>query len=170
MSEQQTIPFWDKQIETASREEIGKIQLEGLRRQIEQGMKTEFYRPRLVEAGITSPEDIQSLSDIRKLPFTTKNDLREAYPYGLLAVPQDDVVRLHASSGTTGTPTVIFLTQKDIDTASDTMARALASVGGSKKDVIQNMMSYGLFTGGMCFHYGAERLGAMVIPTGREIP
>ena len=159
------IPFWDKKIETAPRAEIERIQLEGLKRQISQSLNTDFYKPRLASAGISGPDDIKSLADIRKLPFTTKNDLREAYPFGLLAVPKQEVVRVHASSGTTGTPTVIYLTQKDLDTASDTMARALTAAGGTRDDVVQNMMTYGLFTGGLCFHYGAERMGAMVIPT-----
>lgn len=159
------IPFRDKAIETASRAEIERVQLAGLKRQIEQALKTEFYRGRLASAGISSPDDIRTLADIRKLPFTTKGDLRDAYPFGLLAVPKEEVVRVHASSGTTGTPTVIYLTQRDLDVASDTMARSLAAAGGTRHDVVQNMMTYGLFTGGLCFHYGAELLGAMVIPT-----
>ncbi len=159
------IPFRDIAIETASRETIARIQLEGLRRQVAQGLKTDFYRKRFAECGISSPEDIGTPDDIRKLPFTTKGDLRDAYPFGLLAVPKSEVVRIHASSGTTGTPTVIYLTQKDLDRASDTMARSLMAAGGTKDDVIQNMMTYGLFTGGLCFHYGAELMGAMVIPT-----
>jgi phenylacetate-CoA ligase len=159
------IPFRDRAIETASRAEIERVQLAGLKRQIAQALKTDFYRGRLASAGISSPDDIRTLADIRKLPFTTKGDLREAYPFGLLAVPKEEVVRVHASSGTTGTPTVIYLTQRDLDVASDTMARSLAAAGGTRHDVVQNMMTYGLFTGGLCFHYGAELLGAMVIPT-----
>ena len=159
------IPFRDKKIETAPRAVIEWIQLEGLKTQIEHALNTDFYRKRFKAAGITSSDCIKTLADIRKLPFTSKNDLREAYPFGLLAVPKDQVVRVHASSGTTGTPTVIYLTQKDLDMASDTMARSLTAAGGTKDDVCQNMMTYGLFTGGLCFHYGAERLGAMVIPT-----
>ncbi len=158
-------PFRDRPVETASRETIEAIQLEGLKRQIELALKTPFYRDRLAEAGIAGPDDIESLADIRKIPFTAKGDLREAYPFGLLAVPRKDVVRVHASSGTTGIPTVIYLTQKDLDLASDTMARCLTAAGGSSDDVVQNMMTYGLFTGGLCFHYGAELMGAMVIPT-----
>ncbi|MBN1617440.1 MAG: phenylacetate--CoA ligase [Spirochaetales bacterium] len=160
-----SIPFRDKEIECASREKIEAIQLEALRRQVEHALKTDFYSKRFAKAGITGPQDIKTLSDISRLPFTTKGDLREAYPFGLLAVPQSEVVRVHASSGTTGTPTVIYLTQKDLDLASDTMARSLTAAGGSKNDIIQNMMTYGLFTGGLCFHYGAELMGAMVIPT-----
>ena len=163
--EKEEVPFRDIAIETASRAVLERIQLEGLKRQVEHGLNTDFYRKRFVAAGITSPDDIRTLADIRKLPFTTKNDLREAYPFGLLAVPKDQVVRVHASSGTTGTPTVIYLTQKDLDMASDTMARSLQAAGGNKNDIVQNMMTYGLFTGGLGFHYGAEMMGAMVIPT-----
>lgn len=159
------IPFRDKAVETAPRAEIEKMQLAGLRRQIAHALNTPFYRARYEAAGITSPDAVTTLADIRKLPFTTKGDLREAYPFGLLAVPKDQVVRVHASSGTTGTPTVIYLTQKDLDTASDTMARSLTAAGGTRDDIVQNMMTYGLFTGGLCFHYGAELMGAMVIPT-----
>ncbi len=159
------VPFWDKEIETASRDELSSIQLACLRTQVDNALKTDFYRPRLSSCGIRGGSDIRTLDDIRKLPFTTKADLREAYPFGLLAVPREEVVRIHASSGTTGTPTVIYLTQKDLDTASDTMARCLSAAGASRHDVVQNMMTYGLFTGGLCFHYGAERMGAMVIPT-----
>ncbi len=160
-----TVPFRDRKVETAPRAVIEWMQLEGLKTQVANALKTDFYRDRLVKAGIPGPECIETLADIRKLPFTTKNDLRDAYPFGLLAVPKDQVVRVHASSGTTGTPTVIYLTQKDLDTASDTMARSLMAAGGTKDDVVQNMMTYGLFTGGLGFHYGAELMGAMVIPT-----
>lgn len=159
------IPYRDKAVETAPREVIEWMQLTALRKQVTAALKTPFYRPRLAERGISSGEDIKTLADIRKLPFTTKNDLREAYPFGLLAVPKEEVVRVHASSGTTGTPTVIYLTQHDLDMASDTMARSLQAAGGTKDDIIQNMMTYGLFTGGLGFHYGAEKMGAMVIPT-----
>lgn len=162
---QREIPFRDKKIETAPREVIEWMQLDGLKRQIDHALETDFYGKRYRDAGITSSDCVKTLADIRKLPFTTKSDLREAYPFGLLAVPKEEVVRVHASSGTTGTPTVIYLTQKDLDMASDTMARSLTAAGGSRDDVVQNMMTYGLFTGGLCFHYGAELLGAMVIPT-----
>ena len=109
--------FWDKKTETMSRADIEKCQLEGLKKQIENAMRTPFYKERLTKAGITGPESIKSLDDLRKIPFTTKHDLREVYPYGLLAVPKSEVVRVHASSGTTGTPTVIYLTAKDVDMA-----------------------------------------------------
>jgi len=157
--------FWDKEIETLPREKIEELQLEALKKQIDNAFKTDFYKKKLTEAGINSSDDIKSLKDLRKIPFTTKHDLREVYPYGLLAVPQSEIVRVHASSGTTGTPTVIYLTQKDVDMAADTMARCLAAAGCTNEDTCQNMMTYGLFTGGMSFHYGAEKLGMTVVPT-----
>ena len=158
------IPFLDRKIETAPREEIERIQLEGLKKQIKSALRTEFYRKKYDGLGITE-DTVSSLDDIRRLPFTTKNDLRDAYPFGLLAVPKDDVVRLHASSGTTGAATVIYLTQKDLDTASDTMARSLRAAGCSCHDILQNMMTYGLFTGGLGVHNGVEYVGASVVPT-----
>ncbi|NLK46366.1 MAG: phenylacetate--CoA ligase [Treponema sp.] len=157
--------FWDKKAETMSRDEIETIQLELLKKQIENALLTSFYKERLTKVNITSPNDIKSLDDLRRIPFTTKHDLREVYPYGLLAVPHSEVVRVHASSGTTGTPTVIYLTAKDVDMAADTMARGLAAAGCNRYDTCQNMMTYGLFTGGMSFHYGAEKLGMTVVPT-----
>ena len=157
--------FWDKKAETMSRDEIETIQLELLKKQIENALLTSFYKERLTKVNITSPNDIKSLDDLRRIPFTTKHDLRDVYPYGLLAVPHSEVVRVHASSGTTGTPTVIYLTAKDVDMAADTMARGLAAAGCNRYDTCQNMMTYGLFTGGMSFHYGAEKLGMTVVPT-----
>ncbi len=159
------IPFWDRSIETISKDELRSLQLAGLKKQVEHALCTPFYRKRLAEAGITRSDCIKTLDDIRRLPFTTKNDLRDAYPFGLLAVPKEDLVRVHASSGTTGTPTVIYHTQKDLDMATDTMARSIVAAGGCRSDVLQNMMTYGLFTGGLGFHYGAERVGITVIPT-----
>lgn len=157
--------FWDKKVETMSREDIEKCQVASLKKQVENAFRTPFYKERLTKAGITGPESIKNLSDLQKIPFTTKYDLRSVYPYGLLAVPHSEVVRVHASSGTTGTPTVIYMTAKDVDLAADTMARSLAAAGCTKNDTCQNMMTYGLFTGGMNFHYGAEKLGMTVIPT-----
>ena len=159
------IPFWDKAIETLEREQIEKLQLIGLKKQVEHALHTDFYSKRLKECNIRGTEDFKNLSDIRKLPFTTKNDLREAYPFGMLCGPKEDLVRIHASSGTTGTPTIIYHNQKDLDMASDTMARSLVAAGCKKGDIVQNMMTYGLFTGGLGFHYGAERIGMTVIPT-----
>ncbi len=158
--------FWEKEIETISREDLARAQLEGLRETVRSALRTTFYTGRLAEAGIRSPDDIRSLDDLRRIPFTTKDDLRRAFPEGLLAVDRSDVVRLHASSGTTGIPTVIYHTQSDIERWANLNARSLAAAGCTRADVFQNMMSYGLFTGGLGMHYGAERLGMMVIPVG----
>ncbi len=152
------------EIETMDREALAALQLLRFKRAVKTALKTPFYKSRLQGVGIKSPEDLKTLEDIRKIPFTTKEDLREAYPYGLLAVDKDDVVRMHASSGTTGTPTVIYQTQHDLDRWTDLTARSLVAAGCGKSDVFQNMMTYGLFTGGLGLHYGAEKLGMLVIP------
>jgi len=158
------IQFWNREIETAGREELRALQLRLLKEQVDRALTTPFYRQRLAEAGIRSGEDIRTLEDLVKIPFTTKNDLRDSYPYGMLAVPKEEVVRMHASSGTTGTPTVIYLTREDLDASTDITSRSIVCTGGRKGDVFQNMMTYGLFTGGLGLHYGAENLGMMVIP------
>lgn len=124
-----------------------------------------FYRARMEDWNVT-PDDIKSLDDLKKLPFMTKSDLRDNYPMGLLACPKDEVVRVHASSGTTGKPTVVAYTAGDIDSWTECMASCLKTAGVNEKDVFQVILGYGLFTGALGFHYGAERLGAMVIPTG----
>jgi len=158
------IKFWNKEVETASREKIEHIQLERLKSIIAAALKTPFYSKRLPAVGIKSPDDVKSLDDLRRIPFTMKDDLRQTYPKGLLAVDTSEVVRVHTSSGTTGIPTVIYLTAQDLNNATDLMARSITATGADKTDVLQNMMSYGLFTGGLCMHYGAERVGMMVIP------
>lgn len=117
-----------------------------------------------------SPEDIRSLDDLRKIPFTTKQDLRDNYPFGLAAVPMSEVVRLHSSSGTTGTPTVILHTQKDLDEWANAVARCLYMVGLRRGDVFQNSSGYGMFTGGLGFQYGAERLGMLTVPAAAATP
>jgi phenylacetate-CoA ligase len=122
-----------------------------------------FYRNKMQEAGI-HPEDIQSVKDLSKLPFTTKQDLRDNYPYGLFAVPMSEIVRIHASSGTTGKPTVVGYTRKDLSTWSEVVARTLSCAGAHKHDVIHVAYGYGLFTGGLGLHYGSEKIGATVIP------
>jgi len=122
-----------------------------------------LYRDRLREAGV-KPGDIRSLADLARLPFTVKDDFRQTYPYGLLAVPMEDVIRVHASSGTTGKPTVVAYTRQDVDTWSEVMARTLMAGGVGPSDVVHNAYGYGLFTGGLGFHYGAERVGAAVVP------
>ncbi|MDC7126913.1 MAG: phenylacetate--CoA ligase [Spirochaetales bacterium] len=158
------INYYNKKVECASREELDSIQLEGLKRAVELALNSDYYGKKLPESGITSSDDIKSLDDLKRLPFTKKNDLRDSYPYGFLAVDRSDVVRMHASSGTTGTPTTIYLTAEDLDRSTEILCRSLAGTGASSEDVFQNMMTYGLFTGGIMLHYGAEKLGMMVIP------
>jgi phenylacetate-CoA ligase len=155
----------DRDMERMSPDAMKAYQLEGLRFTVETALKTPFYQKRLKKCGITSPSDIQSLADIQRIPFTTKDDLRECYPKGLLAVPMKDVVRIHTSSGTTGIPTVIYHTQSDLDHWTGLLVRSAAACGVSAEDVFQNMMTYGMFTGGLGLHYGLERLGALVIPS-----
>jgi phenylacetate-CoA ligase len=158
------IRYWNKEIETADREKIRQIQMQRLKSIIASALKTPFYSRRLPSVGIKSPDDIKSLDDLRKMPFTMKDDLRQNYPKGLLSVDTAEVVRIHTSSGTTGIPTVIYLSAKDLDAATDIMARSIYGTGADRTDILQNMMSYGLFTGGLVMHYGAERVGLMVIP------
>ena len=121
------------------------------------------YRRKFAAAGV-GPDDLKSLADLAKFPFTTKQDLRETYPFGMFAVPMDQVVRVHASSGTTGKPTVVGYTKRDIDMWADVIARSIRAAGGTEKDIVHNALGYGLFTGGLGVHYGAERLGAAVVP------
>mgnify|MGYP003694408905 CR=1 FL=1 len=155
--------IWDE-VETLPRPEMEKLQVERLRAGIDRVSKTvPFYKKKLSEAGVTA-DSIRSLEDLDRLPFTTKADLRDNYPFDLLAVPMKEVIRLHASSGTTGKPTVVAYTRNDITLWSDLMARTYAAAGVTEDDVIHNAYGYGLFTGGLGFHYGAERLGAAVIP------
>jgi phenylacetate-CoA ligase len=150
--------------ETMPREALKAIQLSRLRTTLEKVYATvPFYRDSFKKAGIT-PQDINSLDDMRRIPFTTKQDLRDNYPYGMFAVPMENVIRIHASSGTTGSPTVVGYTKRDIETWSELMARCLAAGGATSRDILHNAYGYGLFTGGLGVHYGAERLGASVIP------
>ncbi len=151
--------------EWMSRDEIRAAQSEGLRRSVARAAKSAYYGSRFAEMGLC-PEDILSLDDISRLPFTTKDDLRMGYPTGLLAVDPEDVVRMHTSSGTTGRPVAIFYTREDIDCWAELMARCLACAGATSRDVFQNMSGYGLFTGGLGLHFGAERLGMWTIPAG----
>jgi len=147
------------------REELEKLKLRRLKESIFRAYTfVPAYKDKLDKAGV-KPHDINSLEDLTKLPFTTKQDLRDNYPFNLFAVPMSEVVRIHSSSGTTGKPTVVGYTKKDIDMWSELMARALYSCGATKNSVIQVSYGYGLFTGGLGAHYGAERLGASVIPT-----
>ncbi len=151
--------------EKLSRLEIERLQLMRLQRTLRQAAKSPFYGRRFRELGI-DPEQVTSLDDVRRLPFTTKQDLRDSYPDGLLAMPVSEMVRMHVSSGTTGTPTVIYHTKKDLDWWASLMARCMHMVGLRRTDVFQNMSGYGLFTGGLGIHYGAERLGCLTIPAG----
>jgi phenylacetate-CoA ligase len=151
-------------IERQPRADLERVQLAGLRRTVAWAAeRVPLYRERLRAAGIVAAE-VTSLADLRRLPFTTKTDFRDTYPYGLLAVPLDAVVRIHASSGTTGKPTLVAYTRRDIDTWTTVMARTLNAGGVGPSDVVHNAYGYGLFTGGLGFHYGAERVGAAVIP------
>ena len=151
--------------EGLSREFLRKLQTERLKSTIATCLRSSFYGARLGGLGIRA-EDITSPDDIKKLPFTTKDDLRGNYPYGFLCQPMDQYVRLHASSGTTGTPTAIFYTQNDINSWAGLVARCMYAVGLRKGDVFQNMSGYGLFTGGLGIHYGSERLGCLTVPAG----
>ncbi|MDA3901472.1 MAG: phenylacetate--CoA ligase [Spirochaetes bacterium] len=156
--------YSDSEIQMFDHETLRALQLIRFKKIVSQALKTEFYRTKLGSVGIKHSSDITSINDIQKIPFTTKEDLRDTYPYGLLAADKDDVVRMHASSGTTGKPTVIYQTQSDLDNWTNLTVRSLIATGCSHKDVFQNMMTYGLFTGGIGLHYGAEKLGMFVIP------
>lgn len=158
--------FWQKDIETISRKALEELQLKRLKQTVRQACKNiPFYKEYFSKLNI-KPNDIASLKDIRKLPFTTREDLRENYPFGMLAVSKEQVVRLHTSSGTTGKPKAIFFSKKDVDRAAELIARCLIMTGIKKDDVLQNMMTYGLFTGALVMHYGAEKVGVLVIPAG----
>ena len=156
--------IWDEKHECMSRKDLGALQLERLQGAVKKVYdKVPFYRAKLDAAGV-KPADVKTLADLRKLPFTDKNDLRDNYPLGLLTVPQSEVREIHGSRGTTGKPIIVAYTNKDIDTWSEVMARTLANAGCNPGDVVQNAYGYGLFTGGLGVHYGGLRLGAMVIP------
>ena len=152
-------------IEYLDRAALEALQLLRLKKTVAVALTTPFYKERLNGVGIACAEDLKSLSDIQKIPFTTKDDLRDTYPYGLLSVHKDEVVRMHASSGTTGKPTVIYLDPSDLERWTNLTSRSLSACGCTRSDVFQNMMTYGLFTGGIGLHYGAERLGMFVIPS-----
>jgi phenylacetate-CoA ligase len=156
--------IWDEELETLPREALEALQLKRLVATAERVYATvPFYKRKFDESGM-KPSDIKSLRDLRRLPFTTKFDLRDSYPFGLFAVPMEQVVRIHASSGTTGKSTVVGYTRRDINSWAELMARSLSAAGAQKTDIIHNAYGYGLFTGGLGVHYGAERLGASVIP------
>ena len=151
------------ELETLDRQGIEALQLERLQKTVKHCMNSPFYKKRFVENGLT-PESIRSLEDLQKITFTTKQDLRDNYPFGIASVPLEKAVRLHSSSGTTGNPTVILHTQKDLDEWANAVARCLHMVGLRPGDVFQNSSGYGMFTGGLGFQYGAERLGMLTVP------
>ncbi len=157
--------FWNEELETMPREELEKMQLELIKAKVrEMYSLSGFFRKKMESAGLT-PDDINSFEDFRKIPFMRKSDLRDNYPDKLFVRPYDDLVRIHVSSGTTGKPTVVGYTQTDLDNWSESLARGMTSFGMTKKDMLQNFHGYGLFTGGLGVHYGAEKIGATVLPT-----
>lgn len=156
--------IWNERFETLQRSELESLQLKRLKSIVKKVYQAvPYYRQKMDDSGV-KPQHIKTLKDLQKLPFTTKDDLRKNYPFGLFAVPFEDVVRIHASSGTTGKPTVVGYTRKDIETWAEVMARTLSCGNVNKKDVVHNAYGYGLFTGGLGAHYGAEKIGAAVIP------
>ena len=155
--------YWNEKIETLPCDEIRKLQLQKLKEQVEYCYRTSvFYRKKFDAIGL-KPEDIETLDDLKKIPFTVKADLRENYPYGMVAAPPDEIVEIHASSGTTGTQIVCAYTKNDIDVWQEIMARSIYAAGGRSSDVIHIAYGYGLFTGGFGFHYGAQKVGARII-------
>ena len=158
--------FWDHDSETLARPTLEQFQLERLQETVRRvAQRVPFYREKFAELKL-QPEQIKSLADASRLPFTTGADLRAIYPDGLLAVSREEPVRLHTSSGTTGKPKAIFFSRNDVNNAAELIARSLTATGVTRQDVFQNMMSYGLFTGGLVMHYGAEKVGCLVIPAG----
>jgi len=161
--------MYEPEMETMPPGELRKLQERRLKENVEYCYENvPFYRKKFKDSGVT-PRDIEGIEDLQKIPFTAKDDLRDHYPYGLLAVPLEKVVRFHSSSGTTGTPTVVGYTGKDIETWSRIMARGIATAGARGKDIVQVAYGYGLFTGGLGLHYGSEALGAATIPAGGGI-
>lgn len=156
--------IFEPEYETMPREKLEKLQEERLRKTVRYCYeRIPFYKQRFKEAGIT-PDDIKTLDDLKKMPFTTKEDLRNAYPFGMLAADISEVLELHASSGTTGHPTTCAYTKGDLEVWANVMARVYASAGARKGDIVQNAYGYGLFTGGLGFHYGAIKVGAVILP------
>ena len=156
--------FWNEEIETMPRQDLEELQLKKLQATVKRAFdKIPYYNKRYSEAEVY-PEDIETLKDIEKLPFITKDDLRESYPYGLFAVYLKDIKELHSSSGTTGKPVVSGYTRKDLDTWAETTARGLTMMGLGEDDIIQNTHGYGMFTGGFGVHYGSHKIGATIIP------
>ena len=158
-------PYFHPEMETLSRSGIEALQSERLRATVRHCMNSPFYKKRFAECGLT-PDDIRTPADLYKIPFTTKQDLRDTYPFGIASVPLEKCVRLHSSSGTTGNPTVVLHSARDLDQWAEAVARCLWMVGCRPDDVFQNSSGYGMFTGGLGFQYGAERLGMMTVPAG----
>ena len=158
-----TEKYWEEEIETMSRADLEKLQLERLKKTVAHASNSPFYKKLFAEKGL-SADSIKTLDDLRKFPFTTKEDLRNNYPFGLAAVPMEDIVRLHSSSGTTGNPTVVLHTKNDLDAWANQVARCMYMVGVRKSDVFQNTSGYGMFTGGLGYQYGAELLGCLTVP------
>ncbi len=158
--------YWDRAAETMARGALGRLQLERLQATVRRVARhVPFYQARFAELGVT-PQDIRSLADLRRLPFTASADLRATYPRGLVTLDTDRLLRLHTSSGTTGKPKALFFSRRDVVNAAELMARCLVMSGMTARDVLQNMMTYGLFTGALVMHYGAEKVGCLVIPAG----
>lgn len=155
--------YYNPKEETLTREEIEKLQIERLKQTVRHCMNSPFYKKKFEEMGIT-PDDIQTLDDVRKLPFTTKQDLRDQYPFGIASVPVSECVRLHSSSGTTGHPVVVVHSARDLDQWANAVARCMWMVGCRPEDVFQNTSGYGMFTGGLGFQYGAEKMGMLTVP------
>ena len=156
--------YWNEKIETLPTEEIRKQQLQKLKEQVKHCYNnSSFYKKKFDSAGL-KPEDVRSLDDLQKIPFTVKNDLRDNYPFGMVAVKSDEIVEIHASSGTTGNPIIGAYTKNDMDIWQELMARSIYTTGGRRQDVIHIAYGYGLFTGGLGFHYGAQKVGAKIVP------
>ena len=160
-----TPPFmFDRGAECMPRVQLAALQLDRLKKTLERASAKVPYFRKTFDAARVTPDNVKSLDDLRRFPFTLKTDLRDNYPFGMFAVPRDQVIRVHASSGTTGRPTVVGYTRRDLDLWSDLMARSLACAGARPGDIVHNAYGYGLFTGGLGAHYGAERLGCTVVP------
>lgn len=156
--------YWNKELECISEENLREIQLQRLKETVKKAYeKVPYYKKKFDEAGVV-PEDIRELEDLRKIPFTSKADLREVYPFGMFAAPLSEIVEIHMSSGTTGKPVVAGYTLQDIEIWSEVMARCLTMAGATKNDIVQVAYGYGLFTGGFGVHYGARKIGSMIVP------
>ena len=156
--------FWDEKISTASQPEISSIQLEGLKNTLKHAYKNNKYYKKVIDEAGLNPDELKDIRDIEKLPFTSKDNLRENYPFGLFCTPLSEVIRVHSSSGTTGNPTVVGYTSEDIDIWAEVLARIMYDAGVRKEDVVQVSHGFGMFTGGFGFQYAAEKIGSMVIP------